>query len=150
MKTPNTSKESAPNTLNALSNFRRHLRTAALLLFWPGLTAALHATPVTIPDSSFENTFVAPGGTYVESVGAGRPAGMTAGGAASDLMRSKHQIPELYNDGMHHLWQDFSAVNDNAAPLLLQGLCNLTKQLKIEPSTVDHYVVSIPTSRRFA
>lgn len=84
-------------------------------------------------------------GTFVESVGAGRPAGMTAGGAAADLMPASHQIPELYNDGMHHLWQDFSAVNDNAAPLLLQGLCNFTKRLNIDPSTVDHYVVSIPT-----
>lgn len=84
-------------------------------------------------------------GTFVESVGAGRPAGMTAGGAAADLMKSGHQIPELYQDGQHHLWQDFSAVNDNAAPLLLQGLCNFTKQMKIDPSTVDHYVVSIPT-----
>lgn len=88
-------------------------------------------------------------GTFVESVGAGRPAGMTAGGAASDLMRKSHQIPQLYDDGMHHLWQDFSAVNDNAAPLLLQGLCNFTAQLKINPSTVDHYVVSIPTSQLY-
>lgn len=84
-------------------------------------------------------------GTFVESVGAGRPAGMIAGGAASDLMPAAHQIPQLYADGMHHLWQDFSAVNDNAAPLLLQGLCNFTGQLKIEPGSVDHYVVSIPT-----
>ena len=84
-------------------------------------------------------------GTFVESVGAGRPAGMTAGGAAADLMQTSHQIPELYADGMHHLWQDFSAVNDNAAPLLLQGLCNFTAQMKLNPSTVDHYVVSIPT-----
>ncbi len=88
-------------------------------------------------------------GTYVEAVGAGRPAGMTAGGAAADLMKASHQIPELYNDGMHHLWQDFSAVNDFAAPLLLQGLCNFTKQLKIDPSTVDHYVVSIPTRQLY-
>lgn len=84
-------------------------------------------------------------GTFVESVGAGRPAGMVAGGAASDLMSVNHQIPELHAAGQHHLWQDFSAVNDNAAPLLLQGLCNFTKQLKIDPGTVDHYVVSIPT-----
>jgi 3-oxoacyl-[acyl-carrier-protein] synthase-3 len=88
-------------------------------------------------------------GTFVESVGAGRPAGMTAGGAASDLMRASHQIPQLYNDGTHHLWQDFTAVNDNAAPLLLQGLCNFTAQMKIDPGTVDHYVVSIPTSQLY-
>jgi len=83
--------------------------------------------------------------TFVESVGAGRPAGMTAGGAASDLMKTTHQIPELYADGQHHLWQDFTAVNDNAAPLLLQGLCHFTERMKIDPGTVDHYVVSIPT-----
>lgn len=88
-------------------------------------------------------------GTFVESVGAGRPAGMTAGGAATDLMKATRQIPELYEAGTHHLWQDFSAVNDYAAPLLLQGLCNFTEQLKVDPSTVDHYVVSIPTKQLY-
>jgi len=88
-------------------------------------------------------------GTFVQSVGAGRPAGMTAGGAAADLMKSSHQIPELYGEGQHHLWQDFTAVNDNAAPLLLQGLVNFTERMKIEPGSVDHYVVSIPTSQLY-
>ena len=88
-------------------------------------------------------------GTFVQSVGAGRPAGMTAGGAAADLMKAGHQIPELYNEGQHHLWQDFTAVNDNAAPLLLQGLVNFTERMKIEPGSVDHYVVSIPTSQLY-
>ncbi|MFQ5430681.1 MAG: 3-oxoacyl-ACP synthase III family protein [Phycisphaerae bacterium] len=87
--------------------------------------------------------------TFVESVGAGRPAGMTAGGAAADLMKAAHQIPELYEVGNHHLWQDFTAVNENAAPLLLQGLVNFTERLKIDPSTVDHYVVSIPTTQLY-
>lgn len=87
--------------------------------------------------------------TFVESVGAGRPAGMTAGGAAADLMKAESQIPELYDIGNHHLWQDFTAVNDNAAPLLLQGLINFTTRLKIDPSTVDHYVVSIPTTQLY-
>jgi len=87
--------------------------------------------------------------TFVESVGAGRPAGMTAGGAAADLMKRDSQIPQLYDAGLHHLWQDFTAVNDNAAPLLLQGLVNFTTRLKIDPSTVDHYVVSIPTSQLY-
>ncbi|HPF40591.1 MAG TPA: 3-oxoacyl-ACP synthase III family protein [Phycisphaerae bacterium] len=87
--------------------------------------------------------------TFVESVGAGRPAGMTAGGAAADLMLPNHQIPELYAAGEHHLWQDFTAVNENAAPLLLQGLLNFTKRMKIDPSTVDHYVVSIPTTQLY-
>ncbi len=87
--------------------------------------------------------------TFVESVGAGRPAGMTAGGAAADLMKAESQIPELYDIGNHHLWQDFTAVNDNAAPLLLQGLINFTTRMKIDPSTVDHYVVSIPTTQLY-
>lgn len=88
-------------------------------------------------------------GTFVQSVGAGRPAGMTAGGAAADLMKAAHQIPELYGEGQHHLWQDFTAVNDNAAPLLLQGLVNFTERMKIPPGSVDHYVVSIPTSQLY-
>lgn len=87
--------------------------------------------------------------TFVESVGAGRPAGMIAGGAAADLLKANHQIPELYNEGQHHLWQDFTAVNEFAAPLLLQGLVNFTKKLKIDPSTVNHYVVSIPTRQLY-
>jgi len=87
--------------------------------------------------------------TFVESVGAGRPAGMTAGGGATDLMKATQQIPELYEIGNHHLWQDFTAVNDNAAPLLLQGLVSFTQRLKIDPSTVDHYVVSIPTTQLY-
>ncbi len=84
-------------------------------------------------------------GTFVESVGAGRPPGMTAGGAVADLVRADRQIPQLYDIGNHHLWQDFSAVNDNAAPLLLEGLVRFTKKLGIPPSNVNHYVVSIPT-----
>ncbi len=88
-------------------------------------------------------------GTYVESVGAGRPAGMTAGGAAADLMKTSEQIPQMYERGTHHLWQDFTAVNDNAAPLLLEGILRFVKKLNIEPGTVDHYVVSIPTSNLY-
>lgn len=87
--------------------------------------------------------------TFVESVGAGRPAGMTAGGAAADLVHAACQIPELYKQGNHHLWQDFTAVNDNAAPLLLQGLVNFVTKLKIDPGSVDHYVVSIPTTQLY-
>jgi 3-oxoacyl-[acyl-carrier-protein] synthase-3 len=86
--------------------------------------------------------------TYVESVGAGRPAGMTAGGAAH-LIKPHQQIPELYQDGWHHLWQDFTAVNDNAAPLLLDGLLRFTKKMNLPPDTVDHYVVSIPTMQLY-
>jgi 3-oxoacyl-[acyl-carrier-protein] synthase-3 len=88
-------------------------------------------------------------GTYVESVGAGRPPGMVAGGAVADLTKAHRQIPELYDDGRHHLWQDFTAVNDNAAPLLLEGLMRFIQKLGIPSSTVDHYVVSIPTMQLY-
>ena len=86
-------------------------------------------------------------GTFVESVGATRPAGMTAGRGMSELMKASYKLPDAYDDGTHHLWQDFSAVNRDAAPLLLQGLCKFTQQLEINPEEVDHYIVSIPTRR---
>jgi len=88
-------------------------------------------------------------GTFVESVGGGRPAGMTAGGAVLDLMEHDRQIPQLYDDGMHHLWQDFNAVNDNAAPLLLEGLVRSAFSTRLTTSEVDHYIVSIPTKKLY-
>jgi 3-oxoacyl-[acyl-carrier-protein] synthase-3 len=87
--------------------------------------------------------------TYVESVGAGKPAAMTAGGAAADLMKASHQIPQLYENGRHHLWQDFTAVNDNAAPLLLEGIARFVERLGLDSSAIDHYVVSIPTTKLY-
>jgi 3-oxoacyl-[acyl-carrier-protein] synthase III len=84
-------------------------------------------------------------GTYVESVGGDLPAGMTAGGAAADLVKADRQIPQLYQDGCHHLWQDFNAVKERAGRLLLNGVLRFTQQLGIPPGQVDHYVASIPT-----
>lgn len=84
-------------------------------------------------------------GTYVESVGGGLPAGMTAGGGAVDLIQADHQIPGLYEEGCHHLWQDFNAVKERAARLLLNGVLRFVQQLGIPPNEVDHYVASIPT-----
>jgi 3-oxoacyl-[acyl-carrier-protein] synthase-3 len=87
--------------------------------------------------------------TFVASVGARRPAGMTAGGAAADLIETTRQIPELYEDGRHHLWQDFTAVNQYAAPLLLEGLLQFTARMNMPPDSVDHYCVSIPTMQLY-
>ncbi|OQZ07091.1 MAG: hypothetical protein B6D36_01610 [Planctomycetes bacterium UTPLA1] len=87
--------------------------------------------------------------TFVESVGGSRPPGMTAGGAAADLIETTCQIPELYAAGKHHLWQDFNAVSHSAAPLLLGGLERFTKKLGIAPHKVDHYVVSIPSRKLY-
>lgn len=84
-------------------------------------------------------------GTYVESVGGETPAGMMSGGAAADLIRKDHQIPELYAAGRHHLWQDLAAVGSRAAPLLLDGLVRFTKSIGLASGSVNHYVVSIPS-----
>lgn len=88
-------------------------------------------------------------GTFVESVGAGRPAGMVAGGAVADLVKADRQIPELYAEGRHHLWQDFTAVSDYAAPLLLEGLVKIARKLNIPTDKVNHYIVSIPTRQLY-
>ena len=83
--------------------------------------------------------------TYVESVGGNRPPGMIAGAAASDLMKVDSKVSDYYKNGSHHLWQDFSAVNKYAGPLLLDGICRFLEKLGVESSTVDHYVISVPS-----
>jgi len=83
--------------------------------------------------------------TYVESVGAGRTPGMTCGGATADLVKASDQIPDLYRAGRHHLWQDFTAVSEQAGVLLLEGLLRFTDRAAIPSASVDHYIVSIPT-----
>ena len=85
--------------------------------------------------------------TYVESVGGNHPPGMTAGAAASDLMKVDSKIPDYYENGSHHLWQDFSAVNKFAGPLLLDGICRFLEKIGVEPHTVDHYVISVPSQK---
>ncbi|HEY7247584.1 MAG TPA: 3-oxoacyl-[acyl-carrier-protein] synthase III C-terminal domain-containing protein [Xanthobacteraceae bacterium] len=94
------------------------------------------------PDGNAEHEIL---GTFTESVGPGRSPGMTAGGYAANLMKATCQIPQMYDQAGYHLWQDFAAVNKEAAPLLLEGLCRFTKQLGLNSDCVDHYVVSIPT-----
>ena len=94
------------------------------------------------PDGNTEHEIL---GTFTESVGPGRPPGMTAGGYAADLIKASCQIPQMYDKAGYHLWQDFAATNRDAGPLLLDALCKFTKQLGINSDTVDHYVLSIPT-----
>jgi 3-oxoacyl-[acyl-carrier-protein] synthase-3 len=83
-------------------------------------------------------------GTYIESVGAKRTAGMTAGGGVADLVAASRQIPAMYEAGTHHLDQDFNAVNFEAVNFLVAGAMRALRSLDIEPSTIDHYVYSIP------
>ena len=83
--------------------------------------------------------------TFAESVATGRRPGMTAGGYAADLMEASCQIPQMYDQALHHLWQDFATVNKEAPALLLDGLCKFVKQMQLNTDAIDHYVVSIPT-----
>jgi 3-oxoacyl-[acyl-carrier-protein] synthase-3 len=83
-------------------------------------------------------------GTYIESVGSKREPGMTAGGGVADLVAFERQIPAMYEAGMHHLDQDFRAVNYEAVDFLVAGALRALKSLEIEPSTIDHYVYSVP------
>ena len=87
--------------------------------------------------------------TYVESVGCSKAPAMTCGGGAADLKAPDHQIPEVYNSGTHHLDQDFGAVAKWAGPTLIEGLARFTDQMKIDSSTVSHYIVSVPTKQLF-
>ncbi len=88
-------------------------------------------------------------GTYIESVGGGMPAGMTAGAGVADLVDSEHQILDIYEFGSHHLDQDFSAVNRSAGRLLFDGLVRMTQALGIDPHKVDAIVASIPTKQLY-
>jgi 3-oxoacyl-[acyl-carrier-protein] synthase-3 len=88
-------------------------------------------------------------GTYVESIGGKREPAMTAGGGVRDLTGYNQQIPELYALGRHHLDQDFSAVNRNAAPVLFEGIVRMVETLGLEPTSIRHIVVSIPTKQLY-
>lgn len=83
-------------------------------------------------------------GTYVESVGAGRKPGMTAGGGIADLVTPEQQIPGLFEQGRHHLDQDFTAVSRDAVPLLVQGMRRMLDSLDLRPDQVGHFIYSIP------
>jgi 3-oxoacyl-[acyl-carrier-protein] synthase-3 len=87
--------------------------------------------------------------TFVESIGYNRAPGMTAGIGLGDLVDFRGQIVDVHNQGNHHLWQDFNAVNRDAGPLLLQGITSFCKRMGVEPSTIDHFVVSIPTAQLY-
>lgn len=83
-------------------------------------------------------------GAYVESIGADRPPGMTAGGGVADLVDPDCQIPGIFEQGRHHLDQDFAAVGRDAVPVLVQGAKRMLAKLEIEPSLVSHYIYSTP------
>jgi 3-oxoacyl-[acyl-carrier-protein] synthase-3 len=82
-------------------------------------------------------------GTNVSSVGGSMPAGMIASAAGVDLLG--YSLSEVYANGSHHLWQDFRAVDEHAARVLLGGIQGFVKKLGLDSAAVDHYIVSVPS-----
>ena len=83
-------------------------------------------------------------GSYVESIGTQRPPGMTAGGGVADVVEGRSPAAVI-DQGQHHLDQDFAAVNRDAGPLLLDGICRMLDTSGVPAATIRHFVVSIPT-----
>ena len=88
-------------------------------------------------------------GTYVESIGGRLKPAMTAGAGVMDIVSGNNPADEIYGKGMHHLDQDFFAVNRDAGPFLLQGVERMLESLGLDPTTLDHFVWSIPTMQLF-
>jgi len=84
-------------------------------------------------------------GTYVESVGGNLKPAMTAGAGVESVVSGSNPAEEIYGKGMHHLDQDFFAVNRDAGPFLLDGVVRLLDALKLDPANVDHFIWSIPS-----
>jgi 3-oxoacyl-[acyl-carrier-protein] synthase III len=55
----------------------------------------------------------------------------------------------MYEEGRHHLDQDFAAVGRYAGPFLFDGMMRMFDTLGVGPSDVDHYVWSIPTMQLY-
>lgn len=88
-------------------------------------------------------------GSYVESVGGKRKPAMTAGGGVANVVSGNNPADEIYGRGLHHLDQDFFAVNRDAAPFLLDGVLRMLDSLKLDPADVDHFIWSIPTMQLY-
>ncbi|MBN1342390.1 MAG: hypothetical protein JXQ73_06905 [Phycisphaerae bacterium] len=88
-------------------------------------------------------------GTYVESIGGRLPPAMTAGAGAADLVAYRNQALVVYENGLHHLDQDFSCVTRNAGRRLLEGGMRMYESLGIDPKTITHHVGSIPTKQLY-
>jgi 3-oxoacyl-[acyl-carrier-protein] synthase-3 len=84
-------------------------------------------------------------GTYVESVGGNLKPAMTAGAGVESVVSGNNPAEEIYSKGMHHLDQDFFAVNRDAGPFLLDGVMRMLDALELDPASVDHFIWSIPS-----
>lgn len=84
-------------------------------------------------------------GAFVESRGCDMPPAMTAGAGAADLIDPQHQALAVFQEGSHHLDQDFTAVNKFSGVFLLEGIQRMLESLGLSPAEIAHFVVSIPT-----
>ena len=88
-------------------------------------------------------------GTYLESVGGNRKAGMTAGAGVADLLLPDQPVLSMYERGSHHLDQDFTAVNRDACPLLLEAALRMLDSAGVSSRDIDHFVWSIPHAQLY-
>jgi len=88
-------------------------------------------------------------GTFIESVGGRLPPGMTAGGGVANLTDPARQTQHIYEQGLHHLDQDFAAVNRDAGRLLLEGIARMIDRLGIDRGLIEHFILSIPSMQLY-
>jgi 3-oxoacyl-[acyl-carrier-protein] synthase-3 len=88
-------------------------------------------------------------GTYVDSVGGHRPAGMTCGWGIQDASLHYEPFRGTYEAGSHHLDQDFAAVNGEAGKTLTEGILGLLGSLDLAPLDIARYIVSFPTKQLY-
>lgn len=89
-------------------------------------------------------------GAYVESIGGTRPPGMTAGLGVLSASVGGNIFASVFGEGNHHLDQDFAAVHREAGPTLLGGIERMLSSLGLDPASVGHYVVSIPSMQLYS
>lgn len=79
--------------------------------------------------------------TYIESVGLGIKPSMTAlfGGNRVNMLES-------YENGWHHLTQNFAEVAKIAPPLFKKGLDNMIDRIGLDVSKVNYFFANIPTN----
>ncbi len=88
-------------------------------------------------------------GTFVESVGGKKTPGMTAGGGVVDVAIGNSPMLNVWERGTHHLDQDFAAVSRDAGPYLLNGVVRMLDSLKLDPTTIQHFIWSTPTRQLY-
>ncbi len=87
-------------------------------------------------------------GCFVESVGGKLPPAMTAGAGVADLVKNANPSG-VVDAGLHHLDQDFSAVNRFAGPRLFDGAVRMVERLGLNGDDIQHYIGSIPTMQLY-